>query len=201
MLFEDFNSQPLEIALPNADLSYWPTFLNESDANYYTEELLNSIPWRGDTIQIFGKSILQPRLTAFYGDPTKVYSYSTIKMYPSEWIPLLSDLKQKIEEISKSNFNSVLLNLYRDGNDSNGWHADNEKELGKNPTIASLSLGSSRDFQLKHNEISDAKKTIHLTNGSLLVMSGEMQHYWKHQIPKRKNVNKPRINLTFRNIR
>jgi alkylated DNA repair dioxygenase AlkB len=107
-------------------------------------------------------------------------------------------IKNEIEEICQENFTTVLLNLYRDGKDSNGWHADNEKELGRNPIIASLSFGAERSFHLKHNSISDAKLKITLENGSLLLMKGETQHFWKHQIPKTAKPIGSRINLTFR---
>ena len=117
----------------------------------------------------------------------------------SEWNETLSEIKKKVEKISESSFNACLANLYRDGKDSNGWHADNEKELGKNPIIASLSFGATRTFKLKHLQTNE-KIDIELTTGSLLIMGGEMQHYWKHQIPKTKKFKAPRINLTFRKL-
>jgi alkylated DNA repair dioxygenase AlkB len=121
-------------------------------------------------------------------------------MFPNKWNSLLTYIKEKVEDFMKVKFTTVLLNYYRDGNDSNGWHADNEKELGKNPIIASVSFGAKRVFQMKHNSIKEQKFKIELEHGSLLIMKGTTQHFWKHQIPKStKNVG-PRINLTFRII-
>lgn len=122
-------------------------------------------------------------------------------MHPHHWTSLLQEIRTLVEDLTKTNFTTVLINYYRDGNDSNGWHADNEKELGTNPTIASLSLGAERNFQLKHNSNSSIKKNIILENGSLLVMKGTTQHFWKHQIPKTTKIIGPRINLTFRVIK
>jgi alkylated DNA repair dioxygenase AlkB len=140
-------------------------------------------------------------LTALYGNEGKPYSYSNIKMQPHPWNLLLQKIKSKVESVSDTNFTTVLLNQYRDGKDSNGWHADNEKELGTNPIIASISFGAERTFQLKHNSNIDLKKSIVLEHGSLLLMKGTTQHFWKHQIPKTAKPVGPRINLTFRVIK
>ena len=121
-------------------------------------------------------------------------------MQPHPWNPLLQKIKSRVESVSETNFTTVLLNLYRDGKDSNGWHADNEKELGTNPIIASVSFGTERIFQLKHNTISNLKQNILLEHGSLLLMKGTTQHFWKHQIPKTSKTIGSRINLTFRVI-
>ena len=128
-------------------------------------------------------------------------SYSNIKMNPHPWTTLLKEIKNKIEILTKVEFSTVLLNYYRNGNDSNGWHADNEKELGINPIIASLSFGANRQFQLKHNSDKNLKKNIILENGSLLLMKGTTQECWKHQIPKTTKPTEARINLTFRIIK
>ena len=122
-------------------------------------------------------------------------------MQPHYWTLTLQKIKSLVESVSKTNFTTVLLNYYRDGSDSNGWHADNEKELGVNPVIASLSLGAERNFQLKHNFDASQKKSLILENGSLLLMKGTTQHYWKHQVPKTAKPIGPRINLTFRVIK
>ena len=121
-------------------------------------------------------------------------------MNPSPWIPVMEHLKRKLEEVCDEQFNSVLLNLYRSGSDSVAWHSDDEKELGKAPSIASLSFGDTRSFQLRHKFKKDLKLNIKLTHGSLLIMGGETQRYWQHQIPKTRSLVKPRINLTFRKI-
>ena len=164
-------------------------------------KLKTEIPWQQDKITVFGQTHLQPRLTALFGNDGKTYSYSNIIMQPHKWNPLLVFIKNEIEEICLENFTTVLLNLYRDGKDSNGWHADNEKELGKNPVIASVSFGAERAFHLQHNSIKDAKQKIILEHGSLLLMKGTTQHFWKHQIPKTKKPIDERINLTFRIIK
>jgi alkylated DNA repair dioxygenase AlkB len=195
-----FPSEPIVFNLPDAEIIYYPHFFDKKEADAIFEQLKEEIPWQQDTIQVFGKIHPQPRLTALFGNEGKPYSYSNIKMQPHPWNLLLQKIKSNIESISKTNFTTVLLNLYRDGKDSNGWHADNEKELGKNPIIASVSFGSERVFQLKHNSILGLKQNILLEHGSLLIMKGTTQHFWKHQIPKTSKPIGERINLTFRII-
>jgi alkylated DNA repair dioxygenase AlkB len=196
-----FTKDKLQFNLPNADIEYYPNFFESNRANELLEKLKNEIPWQQDDITVFGKTYSQPRLTALFGNEGKPYAYSNIVMQPHPWNPLLQLIKDEIEEVSKANFTTVLLNLYRDGKDSNGWHADNEKELGQNPVIASLSLGAERSFHLRHNTIKEQKIKINLEHGSLLLMKGETQHFWKHQIPKTSKIIEPRINLTFRIIK
>ena len=195
-----FQSEPIVFNLPDAEIIYFPIFFNKKEADTIFAKLTNDIPWQQDEIRVFGKNHLQPRLTALFGNEGKPYSYSNIKMQPQPWNPLLQKIKSKVESVSHTNFTSVLLNLYRDGKDSNGWHADNEKELGINPIIASVSFGTERIFQLKHNTISNLKQNIVLEHGSLLLMKGTTQHFWKHQIPKTSKPIGSRINLTFRVI-
>ena len=196
-----FKSEPVVLDLPDAEIIYYPKFFDKEQSDLIYTELLQDIAWQQDNITIFGKTHPQPRLTAFYGNEGKPYSYSNIKMQPHPWNSLLQKIKYYIEETTGCQFTTVLLNQYRDGKDSNGWHADNEKELGVNPIIASLSFGSERVFQLKHNTIADAKKSIVLEHGSLLLMKGSTQHFWKHQIPKTAKPIGTRINLTFRSIK
>lgn len=198
-LFE--NTAALIIDLPDAELLYYPKFFNKDQANLIYNTLLTETPWQQDEIRVFGKTHPQPRLTALYGDDDKSYSYSNITMEPHKWSPMLERIKTHVERLTGNDFNAVLLNYYRDGKDSNGWHADNEKELGHNPIIASLSFGAERNFQLKHNSNIYLKKTIVLEHGSLLIMKGTTQHFWKHQIPKTAKTIAPRINLTFRFIK
>lgn len=195
-----FQSEPIVFDLPDAEIIYFPAFLSREDADSLFQELLENTPWQQDEITVYGKKHLQPRLTALYGNQGKPYSYSNIKMQPHNWTLPLQKIKSLVENISETNFTTVLLNYYRDGNDGNGWHADNEKELGVNPIIASLSLGAERNFQLKHNTDSTLKKNIILENGSLLLMKGATQHFWKHQVPKTAKTIGSRINLTFRVI-
>ena len=163
-------------------------------------QLHNDINWRKDNIQIFGKNIPIPRYHSWYADNQNLtYKYSSILMYPNSWTPILKKIKAKTEEIAKHKFNSALVNLYETGKDYAAWHSDDEKELGKNPIIASVSLGETRSFHLRHKKTNETIK-INLTNGSILTMTGETQHLYKHQLAKTvKNVG-PRINITFRNI-
>lgn len=196
-----FNSEPLLLNLPDAEIIYYPQFFDKEQADTIYTELLQEIAWQQDNITVYGKTHPQPRLTALYGNEGKPYSYSNITMQPHPWNSLLKKIKYYIEATTECSFTTVLLNQYRDGKDSNGWHADNEKELGINPTIASLSFGAERVFQLKHNTIADAKKNIILEHGSLLLMKGSTQHFWKHQIPKTAKPMGARINLTFRTIK
>jgi alkylated DNA repair dioxygenase AlkB len=195
-----FPAEPTSLHLPDADIVYVPSFFTSDVASELYLDLLREIPWQQDNIKVFGKEFAQPRLTALFGNDGKPYSYSNITMQPNPWNLLLQKIKFHVESVAEINFTTVLLNYYRDGQDSNGWHSDNEKELGLNPTIASVSLGSERLFQLKHNTNPSLRQNILLEHGSLLIMKGTTQHFWKHQIPK---TNKPvggRINLTFRVI-
>lgn len=196
-----FQYEPIFFDLPDAEIIYFPAFLSEEEADLLFQELLKNIPWQQDAITVYGKKHLQPRLTALFGNEGKPYSYSNIIMQPHYWTLSLQKLKSLVENVSNTVFTTVLLNYYRDGSDSNGWHADNEKELGTNPIIASLSLGAERNFQLKHNIDTTQKKNIILENGSLLLMKGSTQHFWKHQVPKTAKPIGPRINLTFRIIK
>lgn len=187
------------IPISDGILQYAPSFIPSEKATDLLEKLIECIDWRQEEMKMFGKIVQFPRLTAWYGDPEAAYRYSGTTFQPTPWIPALLSLREKIQQAVNHSFNSVLLNYYRDGQDSMGWHADNEKELGRNPVIASFNLGASRPFQLKHNTLG-GKQEIILEHGSLLIMAGALQHHWKHQIPKRKKIQEPRINLTFRQI-
>jgi len=196
-----FSKERIDFNLPDAEVLYFPAFLNARDSAELFQNLLENSPWQEDTITVFGKTHLQPRLTAFYGNNNLKYSYSNIKLQTNSWTSTLLDLKYKVEEKAEAEFNSVLLNLYRDGKDSNGWHADDEKELGINPIIASVTLGNERFFHLKHKSRPEYKAKIKLENGSLLLMKAATQHFYKHQIPKTMQIIDARINLTFRTIK
>ncbi len=175
-------------------------FYSAAEADNLFQHLLDGIAWAEETVFIFGKPVKAPRLMAWYGDSCATYRYSGVDHRPTSWLPELLPVKQKIEEASRSSFNSVLANLYRDGNDSMGCHSDDEKELGVNPTIASLSLGDERVFKLAHKK-NKRTLSIDLSHGDLLVMGGACQHLWRHAVPKTKASKKPRINLTFRLIK
>ena len=186
--------------LPDATIKYYPNFLNTKEADLYLEQLTKETPWRNDPITVFGKTYPQPRMTSLHGHTTDSYGYSCIVMQPNPMRKPLLDIEQKLQAFTKETFTTVLLNLYRDGQDSNGWHADNEKELGVNPVIASISLGASRYFHLKHNSDKSQRLKLELTHGSLLLMEGATQHFWKHQIAKTAKKVGTRINLTFRKV-
>ncbi|MEF3075117.1 alpha-ketoglutarate-dependent dioxygenase AlkB [Methylobacter sp. Wu1] len=162
--------------------------------------LMEKLTWQEEDIFIFGKWVKVPRLMCWYGDADAHYRYSGVDHAPLPWTAELQVIREKVERQCRLRFNSVLANLYRDGRDSMGCHADNEKELGANPVIASLSLGDERLFKLHHKKKREASLDIMLGHGDLLLMAGAMQHYWLHALPKTKQVKKERINLTFRRI-
>ena len=197
-LFEE--PGPTRISLPDADLLLYPS-IGLTDKQAMLSRLIAETPWQQDEISVYGKRHLQPRLTAWYGDPGAQYSYSGIDMQPLAWTTALRELKAAVETSCGQTFNSVLLNYYRDGRDSMGMHSDDEPELGPEPVIASLSLGEERAIHFKHKtrkDLSTAK--ISLPDGSLLVMSGRTQRYWRHGLNKLSKTCGPRINLTFRQI-
>ncbi len=198
-LFSEINKTK-KLPLPGANITYYPSFISSEKASEYFQELLEETPWQQDDIKVFGKVYKQPRLTALFGDKEKSYTYSGITMHPKPFTPLLLEIKTLVEATSNSSFTTVLLNLYRDGDDSNGWHSDDEKELGENPVIASVSLGVKRIFHLRHKKDEKIRYSIALNHGSLLLMQDETQHNWQHQLPKSKKIHDPRINLTFRVI-
>ena len=188
--------------LPDADVILYEDLFTKKEAETLQKNLIEKIQWRQDKIKMFGKLLDQPRLTAFYGDANKHYSYSGIMMAPVDWNEDLLFIKSRIEKFVGIRFTSVLLNYYRDGKDSMGWHADDEKELGLNPIIGSVSFGETRNFQMRHKTQKEIKKVdIPLSNGSFLLMKGATQHFWQHQIPKTSKELSSRINLTFRVIK
>lgn len=190
----------MPLNLPDSDIIYFPRFLDMDKANFYFEHFKAVVPWQQDDIKVFGKVYPQPRLTALYGNNGKPYAYSNITMQPHEFSEALLEIKSKIETETSALFTTCLMNRYRNGTDSNGWHSDNEKELGRNPVIASITLGQERYFNLKHREDKNIKHKLLLQHGSLLLMQGATQHHWLHQIPKTAKPIGERINLTFRVI-
>ncbi|GEQ86859.1 alkylated DNA repair protein [Patiriisocius marinistellae] len=194
-------NNPIRLPMKDAEVWYYPNFYSEEIATTFQKKIMAETEWQEDDITVFGKTYKQPRLTALYGDDGKSYSYSNIKMQPKKFTSLLEDIKNDVEKISNEKYTTVLLNLYRDGSDSNGWHSDDEKELGKHPFIASLSFGAKRTFHFKHKHNKNERFKMNLKHGSLLLMGGTTQAYWQHQLPKSKKQLLPRINLTFRNIK
>jgi alkylated DNA repair dioxygenase AlkB len=199
MFLSESNDTEL-IKINNGEYMYIPNFYKKEIADKYLDRLISDIKWKQESMKMYGKEIPFPRLTSWYGDNDKPYSFSGIKLQPNSWSPGLLKIKSDIEPKAEVAFNSVLLNRYRDGKDSISWHTDAEKELGINPVIASVNFGAERKFQLKHKETNE-RIDILLKHGSLLIMQGELQHFWKHQIPKSKTISQERVNLTFRVIK
>jgi alkylated DNA repair dioxygenase AlkB len=218
-------SNGFDISVPGGELFYAEHFFNRawSDRTFaYLQEVENAdwqsidwrslssedleriafrnIRWKQDRMKLYGKAIPLPRLTAWYGDPGAAYTYSGIKSEPNPWTDGLRHIKGRIEEATGARFNCVLLNWYRDGRDSLSWHADDERELGVDPVIASANFGATRDFQLRRNDDPEQTINIPLKHGTLLVMRGALQEHWKHAVPKRAGVKESRFNLTFRYI-
>ncbi|SEL34179.1 Alkylated DNA repair dioxygenase AlkB [Aquimarina amphilecti] len=192
-------NQNIQLKMPDADVSYFPFFFEKTEADQLFDILKKSIQWQQDDIKVFGKVHKQPRLTALYSSNKNTYTYSNITMQPHVFTDELSKIKKKVDHISSEIFTTCLLNLYRDGQDSNGWHSDNEKELGPEPIIASVSFGEERWFHFKH-KTKELKQKLLLQHGSLLIMRGKTQENWLHQLPKSKKIKNPRVNLTFRII-
>lgn len=190
----------LEIPVINGELWLAASFYSVTEAGLLLQKLREEVIWQQETIRIYGKSYVVPRLVAWVGDEGKAYRYSGISHDPLPWTATLSTIKRKIEAATGNHFNTVLLNWYRNGNDSMGWHADNEPELGSNPVIASLSLGETRMFRFRQTDNHRNSFDFPLENGSLLLMAGALQHHWQHSIPKSAKPMGDRINLTFRTI-
>ena len=201
------------IELPDAKIVFIEHFFTPSVSDQFLINLTHEVDWQQGEITMFGKRLLEPRLSAWYGDEGKSYTYSGKKQEPLPWHKSLFLIKTEIEkQLQKTTsvdflflqnpaiFNSVLCNLYRNGNDSMGWHQDNEMSLGKNPLIASVNFGESRRFLFRRKEDKTVKHELLLTHGSLLIMAGAMQHHWQHAVPKEPRRTKQRINLTFRHI-
>jgi alkylated DNA repair dioxygenase AlkB len=196
--FAEFEIERLPLI--DADLQLWRQVNLGRTYDCLLQTLIDDTAWRQEEITVYGKPYLQPRLSAWYGD--LAYSYSGIRLEPLPWTPTLLNIKRQVEALVEHEFNSVLLNYYRDQNDGMGMHSDDEHELGPQPAIASLSLGEARSLLLKHKSRKDLKTVkLALATGSLLLMQGETQQYWRHGINKQRQPCGPRINLTFRSIR
>lgn len=199
-MFSDYQHlSPSALKIQDGNVDYFPLFLSAVESKELSEQILNGLVFEQNQIKMFGKSIAVPRLEAYFSLNGENYSYSGQQLKNQPFPKFLNDLRLTVEAKTGYTYNALLINLYRDGQDSNGWHADNEKSLGANPSIASLSLGAERPFELKHTS-SGRKLKIQLAEGSLLHMHGALQHHWKHQLPKVRNLTKQRINLTFRKI-
>jgi alkylated DNA repair dioxygenase AlkB len=194
-----YSDRAVEYLLANKTLDWqtanWRNFEHEALNNIR----FNHIHWQHEQVFICGQRRYQPRYTAWHGDPEAEYSYSGIHLKPRPWNDCLKSIRDRVQEVSSSRFNAVLLNWYRDGEDAMGWHSDNEPELGREPTIASVSFGAERDFHLRSND-KQWKISISLAHGSLLIMQGATQHHWQHALPKHLRVTDLRLNLTFRSV-
>jgi len=186
------------VPMADAEVYLFPRFLDDDEAGLLFHRLRREIAWKTESIRLFGRQIAMPRLVAWYGDLP--YTYSGLTMPAEDWPPCLAGIIQRVSERAAQPYNGVLLNLYRDGRDSMSWHSDDEPELGRDPVIASLSLGSVRRFVFRRNDDKSTKVPVELPHGSLLVMDGRTQHHWQHAIPKTAKPVGERINLTFRTL-
>lgn len=192
----------LPLPLPDADVLLDARFLAPAEASALLAELTATVAWQQQPIKLFGKEVMQPRLTAWYGDPKATYRYSGLRLEPLPWLPALQQLRARLETATGARFNSVLLNLYRSGQDSMGYHADDEPELGPEPVIASLTLGATRTFRLRpRRSVAAQALSLPLLAGSLLLMRGATQQNWLHALPKTTRPVGPRLNLTFRLVK
>jgi alkylated DNA repair dioxygenase AlkB len=193
----------LRLPLADAEVSYAEAWLGRDEADTLFERLLQEIPWERHRLSMFGREVDSPRLSCWIGDPGAAYTYSRTRFEPHSWTSSLSFLRERVQSFCDTRFNSVLANLYRDGQDSMGWHSDDEPELGPRPVIASVSLGAERRFRLRRKLPRGVRVTplgLPLTHGSLLCMAGDTQRHYQHDLPKVAGVTGARINLTFRFI-
>jgi len=190
------------IEVRDGALRYVEQLFSAAEQAHWFAALRDRIPWRQEAIRLFGRERPQPRLTAWHGCPGATYRYSGLRLAPAPWTDDLLTIRARIEAVSEVRFNSVLLNYYRSGRDSMGWHSDDEPELGENPLIGSVSLGAARRFRLRHKTDPSLQMTFELPGGSYLEMGGALQRHWRHCVPKA-NVRRAggRVNLTFRSIR
>ncbi|OCX52293.1 2OG-Fe(II) oxygenase [Mucilaginibacter sp. PPCGB 2223] len=186
--------------LPADVLEYHSGIFSISESEHFLQYFIGTVPWEQRVVTMYGKEVVTPRLTAWYGDTGKNYAYTGGSFKPMPWLPELLEIKNRIEPFAGIRFNSVLLNYYRDANDSVAWHSDNENELGKQPLIASVSFGQVRRFDIRHKQDHHRKYALNLENGSLLLMKGELQQKWEHRIAKSTRPMRARVNLTFRVI-
>jgi len=202
-LFDDYepSGEAIRHSIGNAQLLEYPQIVDQAQATQMFERLIADIPWQQEHLRIAGKLRAIPRLQCWMGDSASEYGYSGVRLAPCPWHKTVKTIHDRVADLSGRTFNSVLINYYRNGQDSVAWHADDETELGDTPVIASVSLGAERIFELKQKHQTPAKKIkLLLRHGSLLIMGGTMQQHWLHQLPKEKGLLEARINLTFRNI-
>jgi len=195
------STESLRLDLPDADVRLWRPAFQPAEADELLILLRTRIDWQQEDIVLFGERRRVPRLVAWHGDSGTAYTYSGTAHEPLPWTPELQRIRHRVEELTAHRYNSVLLNLYRDGRDGMGWHADDEPELGREPVIASVSFGATRRFKLRHRRSRIAASTLHLAHGDLLLMAGATQHHYLHAVPKTARPVGARVNLTFRWVR
>ena len=194
-LFETENISDLD----NSEIRLFRSYFSQTEADEYFS-LLHDVKWSRNEIIVYGNKHLEPRDTAWYGDAGLGYKYSGLEHKAKPWLPFLIEIRDEINSNFCQNFNSVLINRYRDGNDGVSWHSDDEPELGDSPTICSVSFGDPRKFQLRSKEKPREIFSIYLTHGDLLIMKPPTQQNWLHAVPKTNKKVTERINLTFREI-
>lgn len=186
------------VNVPAELVDYVPGLFNEAESNFYMQKFITEMPWQQKSVLMYGKEVFTPRLTVWYGDPDADYSISGNKSRPLLWTKELLDIKSRIEPLAGVSFNSVLLNYYRDGNDSVSWHSDNDGIPGRNRIVGSVSFGQARNFDIRNKQDHAIKYSVTLENGSYLLMKEGFQEDWQHRIAKSTKALKPRVNLTFR---
>lgn len=190
----------MRIDLPDAELDVFPGWLCASEADALLNTLLQQVHWQTHRIRMFGRVVDCPRLSSWIGDPEVSYRYSGTRFEPDPWLPVLVSLRQRLRQFAGANFNSVLLNRYRNGHDAMGWHSDDERELGREPVIASLSIGTPRRFAFRRRDDPSRRLTLNLGHGDLLLMAGQTQQHYHHALPRTTKPVGERVNLTYRYI-
>lgn len=187
--------------LPAEMLKYTPGLFTPAESDQYLDRFIHTVPWEQKTVKMWDKQMLTPRLTAWYGDPQTNYTFTGLKLDPMPWTPELLEIKARVEPLAGVEFNSVLLNYYRDGNDSVAWHSDKENVLGRRPVIASVSFGQTRSFDIRRKTDHKKSYSVRLEHGSFLLMKAGLQEAFEHRIAKSAKPMQPRINLTFRIVK
>ncbi|WP_461451863.1 alpha-ketoglutarate-dependent dioxygenase AlkB family protein [Mucilaginibacter sp.] len=193
-----FGDEKQVVNVPKELVDYVPSIFSEEESNFYLQKFINEMPWQQKSVLMYGKEVITPRLTVWYGDPDADYSIFGTGSKPLYWTDELLTIKAKIEPLAGVKFDSVLLNYYRDGNDSVSWHSDNDGIPGRNRIVGSVSFGQERNFDIRKKDDHNIKYSVMLENGSYLLMKEGFQENWQHRIAKSNKPMKPRVNLTFR---
>lgn len=197
---KNISDRSVEYFLENETNDWKKVNWRSLDKEQLSDVKFKNISWQHDKLNMYGKEVFLPRYSAWYGDSDKPYTYSGLTLQPKPWNKGLLFIKDQIDKIANVKFNSVLMNWYRDGEDYINWHTDAERELGRNPVIGSVNFGATRRFLIRRNDNNSIKLEFPLKHGTLLIMSGELQHFWQHSVPKELKVKEPRFNMTFRVI-